>query len=113
MPGSSRRKDGIQFACVGGIHGFWEDSDTEYFNASSYDLLLLRGDLPDSSRLPSIPKQIRYENVSWKGRDSLSECCKGTENGKLRFCGVGREGRNGYKKGSCQRNLYRPVYIIN
>jgi uncharacterized protein (TIGR04168 family) len=37
----------LKFACIGDIHGFWEDSDTKYFNQSEYEFLLLTGDLPD------------------------------------------------------------------
>ncbi len=34
-----------QIAVLGDLHGIWEDWDAEYFNRSSYDLLLFTGDL--------------------------------------------------------------------
>lgn len=37
----------LKIACIGDIHGFWEESDSEFFNHSDYDFLLLTGDLPD------------------------------------------------------------------
>jgi uncharacterized protein (TIGR04168 family) len=35
----------MKLAIVGDIHGFWTDFDTDYFNQSDYDALLLTGDL--------------------------------------------------------------------
>lgn len=37
----------LKIACIGDIHGFWKESDSEFFNHSDYDFLLLTGDLPD------------------------------------------------------------------
>lgn len=34
----------MQIAAIGDIHGFWDDRDTAYFNASDYDALLFVGD---------------------------------------------------------------------
>jgi len=53
----------MKFACVGDIHGFWEDSDTEYFNASDYDFLLLTGDLPDHKPFPN-RRQNLYQKLN-------------------------------------------------
>lgn len=36
----------MRIAAIGDIHGFWDDADTDYFNASDYDALLFVGDLP-------------------------------------------------------------------
>lgn len=34
----------MKLAVIGDIHGFWDDRDTAYFNASDYDALLFVGD---------------------------------------------------------------------
>lgn len=36
----------MRIAVIGDIHGFWDATDTAYFNASDYDALLFVGDLP-------------------------------------------------------------------
>lgn len=53
----------LKFACIGDIHGFWEESDAEYFNQSDYDFLLLTGDLPDHKPL-SIGRQELYRKLN-------------------------------------------------
>lgn len=39
----------MKLAIIGDLHGFWDEKDTAYFNASSYDALLFVGDLPRRS----------------------------------------------------------------
>lgn len=34
----------MRFAVIGDIHGFWDERDTAFFNASEYDMLLFVGD---------------------------------------------------------------------
>jgi uncharacterized protein (TIGR04168 family) len=53
----------LKFACIGDIHGFWEDRDTEYFNKSDYDFLLLTGDLPDHKPFSDGRKKL-YEKLN-------------------------------------------------
>ncbi|MCC5814275.1 MAG: metallophosphoesterase [Leptospira sp.] len=53
----------LKFACIGDIHGFWEDRDTEYFNQSDYDFLLLTGDLPDHKPFSAGRKKL-YEKLN-------------------------------------------------
>ena len=36
----------MQIAIVGDIHTYWNDFDVQYFNSSSYDLIIFCGDLP-------------------------------------------------------------------
>lgn len=36
----------MRFAVIGDIHGFWDERDTAFFEASDYDALLFVGDLP-------------------------------------------------------------------
>lgn len=35
----------MRIAIIGDVHGFWDKSDTDYFNASDYDYILFTGDL--------------------------------------------------------------------
>ncbi len=41
----------VRIALIGDLHGAWAREDTEYFNASDYDLLLLTGDLGSGTAL--------------------------------------------------------------
>lgn len=46
---------------MGDIHGFWSSQDTDYFNNSDYQFLLLTGDLPsfNRSRNLKLQKELR------------------------------------------------------
>jgi uncharacterized protein (TIGR04168 family) len=41
----------VRVAIIGDLHGAWSKDDTDYFNDSSYDLLLLTGDLGSGTAL--------------------------------------------------------------
>jgi uncharacterized protein (TIGR04168 family) len=41
----------VRIALVGDLHGAWSTQDTNYFNTSSYDLILLTGDLGSGTAL--------------------------------------------------------------
>ena len=41
----AQRMEHAQLALVGDLHSWWHEADTEYFNASPYELLLFTGDL--------------------------------------------------------------------
>jgi len=48
----------MRLAVIGDIHGFWDDRDTEYFNDSDYDGVLLVGDLPPLTNGIKVAKSI-------------------------------------------------------
>ena len=44
------REPCIRFAIIGDVHNFWDQADTDYFNASDSDYLLFVGDFPSIRR---------------------------------------------------------------
>lgn len=56
----------MKLAIVGDIHGFWDDHDTAYFNASDYDGILFVGDFARwTGSLPVARSLARLTRPAW------------------------------------------------
>lgn len=56
----------MRIAAIGDIHGFWNEADTDYFNASDYDALLFVGDLPRLAGGLDVARQLaRLNKPAW------------------------------------------------
>lgn len=53
-------------AVIGDIHGFWDATDTGYFNASDYDAMLFVGDLPRLTGGREVAREMaRLSKPAW------------------------------------------------
>ena len=48
----------MKFGVIGDIHGFWDERDTAFFNASDYDMLLLVGDFARVANSLPVARQL-------------------------------------------------------
>lgn len=56
----------MKIAVIGDIHGFWDEHDTAFFNASDYDALLFIGDFARwSNSLPIARQLARLTKPAW------------------------------------------------
>ncbi len=54
----------VKIAVIGDIHRSWDDSDTEYFNHSDYDIILIVGDLPGRSHMHTTQMARKISKLS-------------------------------------------------
>lgn len=56
----------MKLAVIGDIHGFWDQHDTAFFNASDYDSLLFVGDLPRWTDTAPVARELaRITKPAW------------------------------------------------
>lgn len=64
----------MKIAVIGDVHGFWENKDTEYFNASNYDAIFFVGDLKGRTQksllriiphLQKLSKPVYFSYGNW------------------------------------------------